>query len=155
VSFLFKWYAGLLIPLYLVRTFDMVRNIGERRRAFGGLLLGVSIVLAGHLWLLPLGGSVLDAMNPYAIHFERPPEVGSLPAAVLALVSPAYRVFDPNDLPKGDLAVGVGGVALEYPSIEWGCISGGVGTKIFPCDDGHRHWICVRCIFRRGVFCAV
>ncbi|OGL85197.1 hypothetical protein A3B36_01260 [Candidatus Uhrbacteria bacterium RIFCSPLOWO2_01_FULL_55_36] len=108
VSFLFKWYAGLLIPLYLVRTFDMVRNIGERRRAFGGLLLGVSIVLAGHLWLLPLGGSVLDAMNPYAIHFERPPEVGSLPAAVLALVSPAYRVFDPNDLPKGDLAVGVG-----------------------------------------------
>lgn len=102
VSFLFKWYAGLLTPLYLLFLFDHARDGVERRRAFSGILLFVGLLLVGHSWLLPLGGTVLDAVNPYAIHFVRPPEVGSLPAALLALISPAFQVFDPNDLPAGD-----------------------------------------------------
>ena len=100
-SVLVKWYAGVLFPIYLFALFDTAHTLEERRRGFTAVCISIGILALGHVWPVAFGGNILTMVNPYAIHFLRSPEVGSLMSVFAApfgiFYAPAYQI-EPGSL---------------------------------------------------------
>jgi len=107
LAILLKWYAGLLLPFYLLVLFEHARTWQERKRGFAALLWCVALLVIGHSWPVVVGGSVLDMVNPYAIHFVRSPEVGSFAAAIVAPFGKFYLPAYPLDAGNVDTLTAV------------------------------------------------